>query len=191
MALIVNEDFMVFVMREEKKTPPATREEALSRIDRYISHFKNTQVERIYFNPNAQLSYSKSDVWEYALHRYEKTEVDGIPFSAKGTYLDLWYHYEITLGVDIMGEMLSAARRHGIPAGLTFRTNDVHDSMTPTGELRGSDYMHAARRRGIVRRNMRPWFHHSPDHRRFAGRRRRGKWCATIHGTGEGRGPPR
>ena len=151
MALIVNEDFMVFVMREEKKTPPATREEALSRIDRYISHFKNTEVERIYFNPNAQLSYSKSDVWEYALHRYEKTEVDGIPFSAKGTYLDLWYHYEITLGVDIMGEMLLAARRHGIPAGFTFRTNDVHDSMTPTGELRGSDYMHAARRRGIVR----------------------------------------
>ena len=151
MGLIVNEDFMVFVMREQKKMPPATREEALSRIDRYVARFENTEVCRIYFNPNAQLSYSKSDIWEYALHRYLKTEVDGIPFSAKGSYLDLWYRYEITLGVDIIGEMMAAARRHGLFAGLTFRINDVHDSMTPTGELRGSDYTHEARRKGLVR----------------------------------------
>ena len=151
MGLIVNEDFMVFVLREEKREPPKTREEALSRIDRYVAAFAGTGVERIYFNPNAQLSYSKSDVWEYALHRYRRTEVDGIPFSARGSYLDSWFHYEITLGVDIIGEMISAARRYGIFAGLTFRVNDVHDSMTPTGELRGSDFTHEARKNGLVR----------------------------------------
>lgn len=152
MSIIINDDFMVYVQQKFKDGyQPESREQAIRDILAYTERYRGTGVKEIFYNPNAQLSYSPSEVWEYAEHRYQRTEVDGIPVNFKGNYLDVWHKLCVEYNIDLYTYFIEGTRQAGISPWLTFRFDDVHDSMTETGELRGSDYTHTARSRGIVR----------------------------------------
>ncbi len=168
MSLIINDDFMVYVDQKYRAGyAPKSREEAISDILAYTARYKGTGVREIFYNPNAQLSYTESEVWEYAEHRYQRTEVDGIPVHFKDSYLDVWHKICVEYGIDLYRYFIDGTRQAGISPWLTFRFDDVHDSMTATGELRGSDYMHTARARGIVRcrhRELRDYYDNALDY---------------------------
>lgn len=152
MSIIINDDFMVYVKQQFRSGyQPESREQAIRDILAYTERYRGTGVTEIFFNTNAQVSHSPSKVWEYAEHRYQRTEVDGIPVNFKGSYLDVWHKICVEYDIDLYAYFIEGTRQAGISPWLSFRFDDVHDSMTKTGELRGSDYTHAARSRGIVR----------------------------------------
>lgn len=152
MALYLNDDFMVYVHhKHEEGYHPTTRKEAEEDARRYVRRYQGTQITDIFYNTNAQLSYSPSQVLETAESRFQKTEVDGIPVSFKDSYLATWHEIFTRLGVDLYEIFFEETRKIGIHPWLSLRLNDVHDSMTPTGELRGCDFTHAARKNGLVR----------------------------------------
>ena len=149
MGIIINDDFEIYTKYLWKKGISETAGESEARS--YIRRYANTQVSTIHFNVNAQLSGSPSEVIETVESRYFKKEVDGIPVDFTNTIHKGWYDQFIKKGLDLYEIFFDECRKCGISPWLSFRPNDTHDNLDPTGGLHQCDYTHTARREGRSR----------------------------------------
>ncbi len=149
MGIIINDDFEIYTKHLWRQGISESAGEAQARS--YIRRYANTQVTAIFFNVNAQLSSSPSEVLETVGEKYLKKEVDGIPVDFSDTLHKGWYDQFVRNGLDLYAIFVDECRACGISPWLSFRLNDTHDNLEPTGGLRQSNFTHTARRDGRSR----------------------------------------
>ena len=154
MGIIINDDFEVYHKYLWQNGLSEKADESTARS--YIRRYANTQVRAIYFNVNAQFSYSPSSVIDTPESRYHRKEVDGVPFNFPGTHHKGWYDQVIVKGIDLWKVFTEEARAVGISPWLSIRPNDTHDNILPGGGLRQCDYTYNARKNGLSRCRHRP-----------------------------------
>ena len=154
MGIIINDDFEIYHKYLWRTGLSEKADESTARS--YVRRYANTQVRAIYFNMNAQFSYSPSEVIETVESRYHRKEVDGVPFDFPSTLHKGWYDQVIVKGIDLWAVFTEEARACGISPWLSFRPNDTHDNNVPGGGLRQCDYTYNARKNKISRCYHRP-----------------------------------
>ena len=150
-SIILNEDFMHFIMTRHKCGIDVTREV----IESFIDQYTGSQVTDFVLNLNASLSYCPSDVLQTSFNKFKQKQENGLPVDYSDTYLALSYDIFINKGLDMYEIMISRLRRNGISPWLSFRMNDIHENSNPTSAL-ASDFRYEAKARGLSRIAHRP-----------------------------------